>query len=78
MRSTVRNVLAGTARVDEDQRKMAEESRTAADQAYNQKMGLNTEQYVSLRAIEMQREVCVKGGCTFLFGGNAAPLLNIK
>jgi hypothetical protein len=39
----------------EDQRKMAEESRAAADQAYNQKMGLNTEQYVSLRAIEMQR-----------------------
>jgi regulator of protease activity HflC (stomatin/prohibitin superfamily) len=62
----------------EDQRKMAEESRAAADQAYNQKMGLNTEQYVSLRAIEMQREVCGKGGCTFLFGGNATPLLNIK
>ena len=62
----------------EDQRKLAEESRAAADQAYNQKMGLNTEQYVSLRAIEMQREVCAKGGCTFLFGGNATPLINIK
>lgn len=62
----------------EDQRKMAEESRAAADQAYNQKMGLNTEQYVSLRAIEMQREVCAKGGCTFLFGGNATPLVNLR
>jgi regulator of protease activity HflC (stomatin/prohibitin superfamily) len=62
----------------EDQRKMAEESRAAADQAYNQKMGLNTEQYVSLRAIEMQREVCAKGGCTFLFGANATPIINLK
>jgi regulator of protease activity HflC (stomatin/prohibitin superfamily) len=62
----------------EDQRKMAEESRAAADQAYNQKMGLNTEQYVALQAIQMQREVCAKGGCTFLFGGNATPLLNLR
>jgi regulator of protease activity HflC (stomatin/prohibitin superfamily) len=62
----------------EDQRRLAEESRAAADQAYNQKMGLNTEQYVALRAIEMQREVCAKGGCTFLFGGNATPLLNLR
>jgi regulator of protease activity HflC (stomatin/prohibitin superfamily) len=63
----------------EDQRKMAEESRAAADQAYNQKMGLNTEQYVALRALEMQRDVCGKSGnCTFLFGGNATPLINLK
>jgi uncharacterized membrane protein YqiK len=62
----------------EDQRRLAEESRAAADQAYNQKMGLNTEQYVALRAIEMQREVCAKGTCTFLFGANATPLLNLR
>ena len=62
----------------EDQRKMAEESRAAADQAYNQKMGLNSEQYVALQAIQMQREVCSKGGCTFLYGGNAVPLINMK
>ncbi len=62
----------------EDQRRMAEESRAAADQAYNQKMGLNTEQYVALQAIQMQREVCAKGGCTFLFGGNATPLINMR
>ena len=62
----------------EDQRKMAEESRAAADQAYNHKMGLNSEQYVALQAINMQREVCAKGGCTFMFGGNAVPLINMK
>jgi regulator of protease activity HflC (stomatin/prohibitin superfamily) len=62
----------------EDQRRLAEESRAAADQAYNQKMGLNTEHYVALRAIEMQREVCAKGTCTFLFGANATPLLNLR
>lgn len=62
----------------EDQRKMAEESRAAADQAYNQKMGLNPEQYVALQAIAMQRDVCSKGGCTFLYGGNAVPLINMK
>lgn len=64
----------------EDKRKMAEESRAAADQAYNQKMGLNTEQYVHLQAIQMQREVCGRagtGGCTFLFGAGT-PLINLK
>lgn len=62
----------------EDQRKMAEESRAAADQAYNLKMGLSTEQYVALQALQMQRDVCAKGGCTFLFGGNATPLINLQ
>ena len=57
----------------EDQRKLAEESRAAADQAYNQKMGLNTEQYVALQAIQMQRDVCAKGTCTFIYGANATP-----
>jgi len=62
----------------EDQRKMAEESRAAADQAYNLKMGLNTEQYVALQAIAMQREACAKGTCTFIFGANSVPMINIK
>ena len=44
--------------------------RAAADQAYNQKMGLNTEQYVALQAIQMQRDVCAKGGCT---PGSSSP-----
>jgi hypothetical protein len=62
----------------EDQRKLAEESRAAADQAYNQKMGLNTEQYVALQAIQMQRDVCAKGTCTFIYGANATPMLNLQ
>jgi regulator of protease activity HflC (stomatin/prohibitin superfamily) len=62
----------------EDQRKMAEESRAAADQAYNLKMGLNTEQYVALQAIQMQRDVCAKGTCTFIYGANATPMLNLR
>lgn len=62
----------------EDQRKAAEESRAAADQAYNQKMGLNTEQYVALQAIQMQRDVCSKGTCTFIYGANATPMLNLR
>lgn len=62
----------------EDQRKLAEESRAAADQAYNQKMGLNTEQYVALQAIQMQRDVCAKGNCTFIYGANATPMLNLR
>ena len=62
----------------EDQRKLAEESRAAADQAYNQKMGLNTEQYVALQAIQMQRDVCSKGTCTFIYGANATPMLNLR
>ena len=57
---------------------MAEESRASADQAYNQKMGLNSEQYVALQAIQMQRDVCGKGTCTILYGGNAVPLINMK
>ena len=61
----------------EDQRKMAEESRAAADAAYNAKMSLTPVQYLELQKIQMQRDVCNKGGCTFLFS-NAIPLVNIK
>ena len=32
----------------------------------------------ALQAIQMQREVCGKGTCTFLYGGNAVPLINMK
>ena len=33
---------------------------------------------VVLQAIQMQREVCGKSTCTFLYGGNAVPLINMK
>lgn len=61
----------------EDQRKMAEESRAAADAAYNVKMDLSPSQYLQLQEIQMKREVCVKGGCTFVFGA-ATPLISVK
>jgi hypothetical protein len=41
-------------------------------------MGLNTEQYVALQAIQMQRDVCAKGSCTFIYGANATPMLNLR
>jgi hypothetical protein len=64
-------------------RRAAEESRAAADQAYNQKMGLNTEQYVALQQIAMLRDTCRRGteqsgGCTFILGTSASPLLQIR
>ena len=64
-------------------RRAAEESRAAADQAYNQKMGLNTEQYVALQQIAMLRDTCRRGaeqtgGCTFILGTAASPLLQIR
>ena len=35
--------------------------------------------YVALQAIQMQRDVCAKGGsCTFIFGANATPMLNLR
>lgn len=51
----------------EDQRKDREESRAAADRAYNVKMDLNPDQYLRLETIKMQRDVCAKGGCYFGF-----------
>jgi regulator of protease activity HflC (stomatin/prohibitin superfamily) len=66
----------------EDQRKMAEESKATADAAYNMKMNaeggknLTPEMYLQLKAIEMQRDVCARGGCTFLFGAGT-PLVQV-
>lgn len=67
----------------EDQRKMAEEAKATADAAYNAKMNasggqnLTPEMYLQLEEIKMKREVCGRGGCTFLFG-NAVPLVNAR
>lgn len=53
----------------EDQRKAAEESRASADNAYRNQMSLSPEQFLSLEAINMQRDVCTKGTCTFIAQG---------
>jgi regulator of protease activity HflC (stomatin/prohibitin superfamily) len=62
----------------EDARKMAEESRAAADNAYRNLMGLNQDMFLQLEAIKMKREVCLRGGCTFIDGVNATPVINVR
>lgn len=73
-------------KLTEDQRKLAEDSRlnaetsrAKADNAYRNDLGLNPEQFIRLEAIHMQREVCVKGGCTFVTGGGPiSPIIAVK
>jgi regulator of protease activity HflC (stomatin/prohibitin superfamily) len=62
----------------EDQRKMAEQSRAAADNAYRQAIGLSPEQYVQLKRIEMEARVCADGKCTFIENAGAMPAFNIR
>lgn len=70
-------------KLTEDQRKLAEDarlsaetSRAKADNAYRNDLGMNPEQFIRLEAIHMQREVCVKGGCTFVTSAGAvAPII---
>jgi regulator of protease activity HflC (stomatin/prohibitin superfamily) len=64
----------------EDQRKMAEQSRADADNAYRESMHLSPEQFIQLKAIEMQSRVCGpegKAGCTFIQNGGATPVYNL-
>ena len=62
----------------EDQRKSAEESRAAADNAYRQAIGLSPEQYVQLKRIEMELKVCADGKCTFIENSGSGLALNVK
>jgi regulator of protease activity HflC (stomatin/prohibitin superfamily) len=62
----------------EDQRKSAEESRAAADNAYRQALGLSPEQYVQLKRIEMENRVCAEGKCTFIENAGAVPTFAVK
>lgn len=85
----VRNQRIATAeqqqrKLTEDQRKLAEdarlaaeESRANADNAYRNKMSLSPEQFIQLEAIHAQREVCMRGGCTFI-GGGVTPTVGLK
>ena len=61
----------------EDARLQAEQSRANADNAYRESMHLSPEQFIQLKQIEMQQEVCGHGGCTFIMGGGAAPVYNL-
>jgi exonuclease VII large subunit len=60
----------------EDQRKMAEQSRAAADNAYREAMHLSPEQFIQLENIKMLKEVGHKGA-TFIIG-NATPVYNVN
>lgn len=63
----------------EDQRKAAEQSRADADNAYREAMHLSPEQFIQLRTIEMQTDVCGekgKAGCTFISSG-VVPVYNL-
>lgn len=63
----------------EDQRKAAEQSRANADNAYREEMQLSPEQFIQLKTIEMENQVCAKeGNCTFFIGGSPVPTLNLK
>ena len=60
----------------EDQRKDAEAARATADNAYRNAMNLSPEQFLRLEAIHMQRDVCAKGGCTFI-AGDVTPMMSV-
>ncbi len=60
----------------EDARAQAEQSRAVADNAYRNAMQMNPTQFIELERLKMQKEVCAKGGCTFLIGQvGAVPVL---
>jgi len=59
----------------EDAREAAERSRATADNAYRQTLNLSPQEFVDLQRIDMQKQVCAKGGCTFIIG-NGTPVIN--
>lgn len=63
----------------EDERKAAESSRAVADNAYRNMMQLSPEQFLRLETIKMQRDVCSKGGCSFIVtDGKITPIVNAR
>lgn len=72
-----RQITEAQTKLAEDARKEAETARAIADNAYRQQMSLSPEQFVDLQRIGMQRDVCMKGGCTFI-NGNATPVLSSR
>jgi len=60
----------------EDQRKMAEQSRADADNAYREAMHLSPDQFIQLENIKMLKEVGTKGA-TFIVG-STVPVYNLN
>ena len=61
----------------EDERALAESKRAIADKAYNDKLGINLEQWLGLQKIEAFRQVCGGGKCTIVTDG-VSGLVQIK
>ena len=60
-------------KIAEDNRKDAETSRAAADNAYRQSLGLSPEQFVELQRIDAIKSSCAsKVSCTFIVGNGTA------
>lgn len=58
----------------EEQRIQSETKRAQADNAYRNAMDLSPEQFLRLEQIHTQRDICAKGGCTYITGGGT-PLI---
>lgn len=61
----------------EDMRRAAEESRAIADRAYNDKMGMSTEQWLETKRLDTFRETCNGGKCTIVTTG-VSGIVTIK
>jgi regulator of protease activity HflC (stomatin/prohibitin superfamily) len=68
------------AKLAQDARKAAEQSRADADNAYRQSIGLSPEQFLQLQSINMQKEVCEQGAkCSFIMNSaKALPMLDVQ
>lgn len=62
----------------EDERKAREESRAAADRAYNERIGITASDNVEIAKLRVISEACAKGGCNVFIGGGAIPTLSVK
>jgi regulator of protease activity HflC (stomatin/prohibitin superfamily) len=62
----------------ENSRLAAERARADADNAYREAMKLSPDQFLQLEMIKMQQQACAKGGCTFINGSSATPVLNVR
>lgn len=63
-------------------RKQEEEARADADNAYRNKLGLTSQEFVELERIKMMRDTCIVSDknpnpCTFIIG-NGTPIVNTK
>lgn len=64
-------------KIAEDMRRAAEESRAIADRAYNDKMGMDTQQWLATKQMDVFSEVCGGGRCTIVTEG-VKGIINIK